>query len=85
MNAKKAKAARHLARRLSIGMKPRQLNEEIIHMKKRGIDPETKQPKIYEWDAVTFVNSPETTSGIYRQIKRFLRQGLSLTQIERSA
>jgi hypothetical protein len=63
MNAKLAKRARKLARKLSVGMAPR----ELLGNKN------------------TAVNNPQTTRGIYRQIKRFIRLGKTLTQIEENA
>lgn len=85
MNAKKCKTARKLARKLSVGMVAYELLARTKRMKKSGIDPETKKSRLYEWDAESAVNSPRSTRGIYRQIKRFLRQGLSLTTIEEIA
>lgn len=71
MNQKKAKAARRIARELSKGMPERKLVNAKHQIKSAKVNVMRMQA----------VNDPQSTRGIYRRIKVFLRRGASLDQI----
>jgi hypothetical protein len=76
MNQKKCKAARRLARHFSAGMLERQLLGQKRHMHKG---------KKVTWDILQAINNPQSTRGVYRQIKNLLRKGIALATLQKQA
>jgi hypothetical protein len=76
MNAKICKKARQLARKLSIGMPDRQLLGKVHKVTR------IEKGKKVEYEQQQAVNNPRTTRGIYRILKRAIRAGRSLADLQ---
>lgn len=72
--------ARKLARKISKGAPAYKLLAKEHQVKGKDVDG-----KMYDYKAVQAIVDPSSTRGVYLQIKKLLRRGISITDIENSA